>query len=418
MARPYARITPRPTETKANVPQLFPFRGTRYAGISDVTAVSAPPYDVIDDDELAALEQLDPHNAVRLILPRDTDRLDRYSAAAETLRAWLDADILKVDESEHLYAYRMTYADSAGRARQTLGVIGALELPPTATYADVLPHERTLPKARSDRLSLLRATRANFDPIWVLSLSPGLTDAIGAPHATATAGDAKGTLHEVAPLDASAAAAVMQQMTSAATVLADGHHRFETACTYRDEHPENPGANRIMALAVELAEDQLWVQAIHRIIEGAPDLRSRLPPDVGVEAVGEVTPETVAALVARIEEEHALGLVDGKGLALLRPDRGSLDAALVDVPTPLHGVGSVTFDALIRPRLGEATLSYRADAATVAALVNKDPAKSAVLLPPVSVPQIRAVAQAGERMPEKTTFFAPKPRTGMVMRSL
>lgn len=399
------------------MPQLLPFRGTRYAGVSDVTALSAPPYDVIDDDEQIELEAADPHNAVRLILPRDTPPLDRYSAAAATLREWLDAGILAVDDADHLYGYRMTFEDAVGRERTTHGVIGAMELPPTGAYGDVLPHERTLPKARSDRLSLLRATRSNFDPIWVLSSAPGLTAAIGTAPATASARDERGTLHELAPLDTATSAVVSQKLATGPAVLADGHHRFETACAYRDEHPDEPAAARIMTFAVELAEDQLWVQAIHRIIDGASDLRARLEPTFDLEAVGPNTPDAVASLVARMNDEHALALVDGAGIALAWPRRAELEAALVEVPDPLRGVDSVTFDALIRPTLGDATLRFRDDAATVATIVRKDPATSAVLLRPVSVPQIRAASLAGERMPEKTTFFAPKPRTGMVMRT-
>jgi uncharacterized protein (DUF1015 family) len=399
------------------VPHLLPFRGTRYAGVSDVTATSAPPYDVIDDEERAKLEQADPHNAVRLILPQDTGTLDRYSAAAATLRDWFADGVLTVDDAAHLYGYRMTYEDATGRRRRTHGVIGALELPPTGAYGDVLPHERTLPKARSDRLSLLRATRANFDPIWVLSLSPGVTAAIGEPTATASARDARGVLHELSPLDARTSAAVAEKLAASAVVLADGHHRFETACAYRDEHPDDPAAGGIMALAVELADDELWVQAIHRIVDGAPDLRARLEPAFDIEIVGPVTPGGVDTLVARMDAEHALGIVDATGLALLRPDAAQLDAALADVAGPLHGVDSVTFGALIEPRLGDATLTYRDDAATIAAIVGNDPTQVGVLLRPVSVSQIRAASLAGERMPEKTTFFAPKPRTGMVMRA-
>jgi uncharacterized protein (DUF1015 family) len=384
--------------------------------VSDVTAISAPPYDVIDDDERADLERADPHNAVRLILPHDTDQLDRYSAAAATLREWLDGGVLVVDDDEHLYGYRMTYEDETGRQRCTHGVIGALDLPATGAYGDVLPHERTLPKARSDRLSLLRATRANFDPIWVLSLAPGLTDALGIPVATATAHDAAGTFHEIAPLDVATTAAVTQHLASAAAVLADGHHRFETACAYRDEHPDDPAAARIMTLAVELADEQLWVQPIHRIIDGVSDLRSLLAATFDIEDVGPNTAETVATLGKRMDDGSALGLVDAAGLALLRPHRAELDATLADVPVPIRGVDSVTFDAMIRPQLGDAALSYRDSVASVAAIVAKDPTKAGVLLRPVSVEQIRAASLAGERMPEKTTFFAPKPRTGMVMR--
>ncbi len=107
--------------------------------------MTAPPYDVIDDDERAALEAADSRNAVRLILPRDTDGTDRYAAAAAMLAAWRADGTLAVDDQPHLYAYRMRFTDDEGRERETVGVIGALTLPAAGEDGGVLPHERTLP---------------------------------------------------------------------------------------------------------------------------------------------------------------------------------------------------------------------------------------------------------------------------------
>ena len=152
------------------LPNLFPFRGLRYRGGPDLSAVTAPPYDVIDEADHVLLEQTDPHNAVRLILPRAAGGRDAYECAAAALAEWRGDGTLVLDDEPTLYWYRMSWTEPDGAARATQGVIGALELPEQAGAGDVLPHERTLPKARSDRLALLRATRANFDPIWGLSL--------------------------------------------------------------------------------------------------------------------------------------------------------------------------------------------------------------------------------------------------------
>ena len=171
-----------PDESDASVPDLAPFRGLRYTTGSDLTAVTAPPYDVIDADERAALLASDPNNSVRLILPDDSSG-DPYEGAATTLAKWRADGVLEVDPVPMLYAYRMEAPRPAGGTHRTVGVIGALALPgqvvPGEALADdVLPHERTLPKAKSDRLALLRATRANFDPIWGLTLSTGLTELV------------------------------------------------------------------------------------------------------------------------------------------------------------------------------------------------------------------------------------------------
>jgi uncharacterized protein (DUF1015 family) len=421
------RQSPRPsTKENTRVPEFLPFRGLRYAGSADRSAVTAPPYDVIDDDEHAALERKDPRNAVRLILPReDGGTTDRYEVARAQLAAWQAEGTLTFDGEAAFYAYRMTFEDD-GATRHTIGVIGALGLPDKAGEGDVLPHERTLPKARSDRLALLRATRANLDPIWGLSLAVGLTAAIGGLAVEARAVDDEGTLHELAVLrDPDQVETIRGLVAGAPVVLADGHHRFETACAYRAEQPGDPGAAAIMTLVVELADEQLCVRPIHRLVHGlSPDgagdvpLRARLSEAFIVEDAGSNTPDAVHALVGRMHADGALGLVDAEGLAVLRPRDDVLDPRLAELPAPLHDVDSARFDVGARPVLGDATLGYRADAATVAALVDKGTADAAILLRPVSVATIRAAAFAGVRMPEKTTFFHPKPRTGMVFRTL
>jgi uncharacterized protein (DUF1015 family) len=410
------------------VPEFLPFRGLRYRVASepaDLSPVAAPPYDVIDDDDRSRLEANDPHNSVRLILPHDAADHDRYEAAARRLAAWRDSGILAVDDTAAFYGYRMTFRDASGARRVTTGVLGALALPPPGTDpsdAGILPHERTLPKARSDRLALLRATRANLDPIWGLSLAAGLTALLpldGAPDAVAT--DPEGVGHELWRLtEPTAVDAVAGAVASAPVVLADGHHRFETASNYRAERPStDAGAASIMALVVELADDQLSVGAIHRLVHGAPaDLRKRLGATFDMHDAGPNALDGVARLEARMHDAGGLGLVDRDGLALLVPRSAALAPDLDGLPAPLPEVDASRFDAGIRPRLGDAQLSYRNDAATCAALVEKGAADAAVLLRAVTVGQIRTAAFGGVRMPEKTTFFEPKPRTGMVFRAL
>jgi uncharacterized protein (DUF1015 family) len=317
----------------------------------------------------------------------------------------------------------MHFTDPRGSARTTTGVIGALGL----DHDEVLPHERTLPKTKSDRLELLRATRANLDPIWALSLAPGLSALLaaaatesGSGDPTATAVDADGVRHELwAVRDPGQLAAIGAAVTAAGMVLADGHHRFETACVYRDERPaDDTGAGRIMALVVELAPEQLLVRAIHRLLLGlAPGVaRATVEGLFEIRDAGRNDPEGVDRLVTAMEDDGALGLVDAGGLALLVP-RPSLDAHLATLPAPLRDVDSARADAAL-DALPRDALAYRDDARTVAAMVGRGDASAAVLLRPVAVDAIRTAAAAGVRMPEKTTFFAPKPRTGMVFRGL
>ena len=412
-----------------NVPVFLPFRGLRYrplaAGLTDLSAVVAPPYDVIHDDERDVLEGRDPHNAVRLILPRPHADHDEYAAAAGLLGAWRADGVLAVDDAPAFYGYRMAFTDADGRSRVTHGVVGALGLPPDGPgTGDILPHERTIPRHRTDRLSLLRATRANLDPIWGLSGAAGLAAIVGDPDADDDADernavDPEGVQHAAWPItDPARVGAIRDAVGSGPLVLADGHHRFETACAYRAERPaDDPGADAIMALVVELADDELWVAPIHRLAR-EPVSRARLDHAFTLDAMGENTPDGVAALEHAMAGRGALGLIDGDGLALLTPRADVVTPLLKVEPLEARSADAAVFEVAVMPCLDDAPLEYRSDAHAVADVVRRRDAAAAFLLRPVSVAEIRAASYAGVRMPQKTTFFAPKPRTGLVFRSL
>src|SRR5690349_2157150 len=191
-----------PGTRSATVADFSPFAGIRYQGpTAELAALVAPPYDVIDDDQRAALEATHEYNSVRLILPQDEKRDgDRYERAAGTFVRWIEEGVLARDPAPRFYVYRMEFTDPHGVRRHTRGVIGALTLPDPGQN-DVLPHERTLPKAKSDRLALLRAMRVNVDPIWGLSLGSGLTACLDDARPLASCVDRDGVLHELAAID-------------------------------------------------------------------------------------------------------------------------------------------------------------------------------------------------------------------------
>jgi uncharacterized protein (DUF1015 family) len=410
------------------LPDFSPFAGLRYdcntAG-ADLEALAAPPYDVIDEDQRAALESGAAHNAVRLLLPRDenTDG-DRYERAAAAIASWERQGVLAVDSAPRLYSYRMQFRDLRGEARHTRGVIGALALPEPGD-ATVLPHERTMPKAKSDRLALLRATRANVDPIWGLSLSEGLTDRLEPDTHLGTCVDPDGVIHELGAIDdPGRISEICARIGGAKLVLADGHHRFETACTYREElraggEPVG-GAGAIMMFVVELVDDELDIEPIHRLLDlpEPVDLVGRLEQAFDVVECGTNSADAIPALQARMTGEHALGVVVGQSLYLAIPHPEARATALGDEHPAVAATDAAVVEALVTPRLPEATWKFWHDAGAVAALVDKGAAGAAILCSPVSVAQTRAAAVAGARMPQKTTFFTPKPRSGMVFRKL
>jgi uncharacterized protein (DUF1015 family) len=395
------------------VPRFEPFRGLRYdRDRVSLAAVTAPPYDVIDDRQRAALA-LEDRNVVRIDLPVDEDGEDRYDVARRLLQEWQDEHTLVTDDEPTFTIYRMTFSDEAGVVRQTTGVIGALELwPPGA--GEILPHEQTTKKAKSDRLDMLRSTRYNLSAIWGLSLAEGLTDLLPTdadPDAEWT--DPDGVTHAVwtsrdRDRNGRIAALVLEQPI----VVADGHHRYETSLQYRDERRivDGPGtaADLTMCFVVELVEEELTVQPIHRLVTGLPDgasLPILLSEHFDVESTDDFAPDAVTRLV----ELGGLGLVDETGSYVLRPKAGAFDET-VELDT-------VRLEQA-RPALPAHEISYQHGVANVVEAVAEGRAQAALLMRPATVAQIQAIAHGGERMPPKTTFFAPKPATGIVLRAL
>lgn len=390
-----------------------PFAGIRYdLARSELGEVIAPPYDVIDADARAALAARSPANAVRIDLPDQADGPGRYEMAQQQLAAWLADGTLVVDDRPSFTAYRMVATGDDGREHRTTGVIGALELTPPGT--DILPHEHTTKKAKSDRLDLLRSCRANLSAIWGLSLAKGLTDLLPiAEEPLADLVDDDGVRHTVWRVDdPDTCAAISAAVAEHPVVVADGHHRYETSLAYRAEREAADGdagaAAATMAYVVELVEDELTVHAIHRLLTGLPadvDLEEALRP--WFEPVG--APSTDGPITAVMAEVGALVLVLPDREVLLRPrpealaDARDLDSSRLDVALAT---------------LPEHTLAFQHGVDNVRAAVASGAAQAGVLLRPATVAQIEATAHGGERMPPKTTFFHPKPKTGLVFRSL
>jgi uncharacterized protein (DUF1015 family) len=397
------------------VPRFEPFAGLRYAPGTDHDAVTSPPYDVIDAEQRAELAARSDANAVRFDLPDEADGPGRYDAAAELLDDLQRRGVLVTDDAPSLYPYRMLYEDEHGRTRHSTGVIGALELSRPGD-GDVLPHEHTTPKAKSDRLDLLRSTRHNLSPIWGLSLAAGLTDLCRMdtpPDASAT--DEDGVQHQLWRLnDPERIARITELVASTPVVIADGHHRYETSLAYRDERRQIDGAggpfDLTLTFVVELTEDELAVRPIHRLLHGAP---------VGADLVDALTTdhfdiETAPAdleLPDRMAKAGALGLVLPTGDAwLLRPRAAAF-------PEDMPDLDSSRLDAAVA-NLPGIELEYQHGTGNVLRRVAAGESAAAVLLRPATVTQIAATAHGGARMPPKTTFFWPKPRTGFVFRSV
>lgn len=397
------------------MPRFEPFAAIRYAAeVVDIQRVVAPPYDVISPARRERLAASDPHNVVHIDLPLEADGADRYVTAGQVFRQWQRDGVLRADPEAAYYVYRMDLEHGSGHATRTVGVLGALELSRPGE-GHILPHEFTTPKAKSDRLDLLRATHANLSAIWGLSPVAGLTDLLAKPEPLTDWTGSDGTQHQLGRItDPARVAAIRAAIADAPIVIADGHHRYETSLLYRDERRAassdgSAGAAEFaLTFVVELVESELTVLPIHRLIDEMP------------EAVDIVSALAEWFTLERIDLDHrtiAERMAASDGLCLVLAD-----AAYLAIPKPgamagVRDLDSSRLDAAL-VGLGPHRLRFQHGVDNIIAAVRDGDAQAGVLLRPVRVAQIAEIARGGERMAPKSTYFHPKPSTGALFRSI
>ncbi len=402
------------------VPRFTPFPALRYCD-RHLDNLIAPPYDVLSSTEIDALNAQDQFNITHVDVPRDAAGPGRYDAAGRVLREWIDAGVMEFDDAPTFTIYRMRFVDATGAARDLAGVLGGLEVVDEGA-GGVLPHERVTPKASTDRLDLTRATQANMSPVWGLSLASGLTDLLAEPGEHLSSVTVDGVEHVVERVsDPDRIAAIATLITSDDVLIADGHHRYGISRTYRDEvraasasgEGEEAGdsgaspAEDTLAFVSELVADQLSVEAIHRLYTDIDieSLRAALSGAFDLSDAGAPT----AATLAEMECDAKLCLVGPDGMGQwLTPRAGAFDdVRSLDGAWLEHVLAAVAH-----------TVSYQHGVSNVVNAVTSGAANAAVLIRPVSVAEIERTAREGALMPPKSTFFTPKLRTGLVIRTL
>jgi uncharacterized protein (DUF1015 family) len=406
---------------------VAPFQGERYAAVDRLSVLIAPPYDVIDPAERARYAALDRDNIVHVMLPEappGTPEDDRYGVAAERLAAWRRDGVLRRDTKPVLYVLAQDFTLPTGERLTRCGVFAAVAAEGYEPRR-IRPHEKTHAGPKADRLALMRATATNIESIFLLApdRDRSLANAVasvsqGKPDATAELNGVGIRLWIVR--DPS-----HFPLPSSPLYIADGHHRYETASAYA---LENPSADRVLALIVSAHDPGLAVLPTHRVIYGAGRDLDRLLPrwrdwfDVQPLAAGR-DPVTTLASLGR--DRTACLVADRSRILVLLlkpgalPDRlpslaqsaavRDLDVARVETLVVKEILGAGTSTPIVR---------YVADAKDALGMVQHGGAAVAVLLNPTKVEQVFAVADAGDVMPPKSTYFVPKVPSGLVLRPL
>jgi len=417
--------------------ELRPFRSIRFSprvirerGLSNVFA---PPYDQISPELQDRLIARAPENIVRITYPKK-DVADPYAEAAKTQTDWLAAGILEKERRPALWNYRQTFAEG-GRTHVRDALVGLVRLE-EYDRGTIRPHERTLAKPKADRLALLSATKADLELIFLLTRAP-LAAALGTrrtPDLSAESPD--GVRHDAFRISDYAAHVELQGLVkNAEAIIADGHHRYETALAFSKEPAAEklPGAKYKLCAIIDLSSSNVIVRPIHRLLFGMPDWRpvrtlhaardyfemkefdSPAEAHAALEAHARRFPAFVlhappskAVLMTLKEKPEPLPWPEGRSEEWKSLDVAALEVAFFD---KLLGVRT---DAIAQ---GE-RISFTSDAAAAIAAVDGRNAQAAILMRPTTVSDVEAVVGSGDRLPQKSTHFFPKMYSGLFGVSL
>jgi uncharacterized protein (DUF1015 family) len=342
--------------------EIRPFCALRYAAGS-LERLVAPPYDVISDEERREYLACDPHNIVHLTLP------DSEGDAARLLAEWrADGTLVESEPSYWWLEQRYVGPDGVGRTRE--GFVAALRLEPYAERV-VLPHERTHAGPKEGRLRLLRATRTQLEPIFLLWDGSIAIDGLGDADIEAEVG---GVASRLWRLDAEFGDALTEELRDAQLLIADGHHRYETALAFHDEDGRDASA-WMMVVIVPTDQEGLTIFPTHRVAQSINGVRG-----TPIDAPGDELPGLV------LYRDGGYELLEGEGL----------DPEVVD-------------------RLAPQGVTYTPSAAEAVAAVDRGDAQAAFLLRPTQIEDVWEVARRGDVMPQKSTFFYPKLTSGLLL---
>jgi len=430
--------------------EVTPFRGIRYRESIALDEVVAPPYDVIPEAQATELRERSANNAVHLdlpVAPGEAASDAAYARAAAAFEQWRAGGVLVRDAMPSLYLVDQTYRGPDGRERTRRGFVARLRL---ADFAEreVLPHERTHAGPKIDRLSLFRATHADLSQIFLLVPDDdgGVEAALGAaadatPAATAReARDGDGNLHRIVPLAGPEAERVVALLRERPLYIADGHHRYETALAYRDERRAagDHSADTLMVYLCSMSDPGLTVFPTHRLVRDLAvpplgELLDRLQPLFEVVGMPVQGHEACRTVLDGLGEQTDPGTVFGLYLphedacVTVRSRQPEAKQRLVASGFSPDAAGlsvTVLHELILREALGmdpvqaEKHIDYAKSVPDALSALAGGRYELGAFLNATLVSQVRAIADRGETMPQKSTYFYPKLLTGLVFDAL
>ncbi|MDE5860188.1 MAG: DUF1015 domain-containing protein [Oscillospiraceae bacterium] len=413
--------------------EIRAFKGMRYTNKGgDLNTLVCPPYDIISDSQREEYIKENPCNIIRLELPAGGD--GRYREAGDTLKNWLDNGILACDSEESIYVYEMKF-NANGERNSLKGFVSLVRLT-DFSEGIVLPHEETLSKAKEDRFNLMSETFCNFSQIYSLYMDDdgsvyNMVDGCSKGTPDMEVKDHDGTVHRMWKVsDSNVIKCVIEAFKGKKLYIADGHHRYETALKFhRQQGTESSGY--IAMMLVNMENTGLVVFPTHRIVKGLENFNvdsiiseCRQYFDIS-EAPGEERMQ--AALNQSYKDgkkSFAMYTGAGKCYVMTLKDEGAVKKLLPNMSDAYCGLDVSVLHSLVLERIfgidkenmaNQKNLTYTRSRGEALEAVDIDGADCSFILNPTKVSEIRDVALASEKMPQKSTYFYPKLITGLVM---
>lgn len=409
------------------------FRGMRYQNQQQLDKLVTPPYDIISPKQQEQLYNKHENNIIRLEygkeFPEDQEKDNKYTRAGAYLHKWLEEGVLQIEDKPCFYVYEEEFGLPDGSRKKIRGLVCRVKLQEFSENV-VLPHEETLSKAKTDRLCLMEATQSNFSQIYSLYVDkerriPQLIDqALG--EKTVSFVDEDGITQSLWIIrDDDTIAEIEKAFENKQLFIADGHHRYETALNYKKAHPDNPEAGYVMMFLIDLDNDGLVVFPTHRMVQNVEEfdgeqLAQSLKDCFDVEAV-----ERPDAALIENSPMPAFLFYAGKNFCwkLTLRDWSGMEKAFPGHSKAYQQLDVNVLHTLVLERLGidaknmamQKNLVYTRSLEEAVEKVDDGQFQCSFLLNATRVDQIKDVSLAGEKMPQKSTYFYPKLKTGLVM---
>lgn len=420
---------------------IKPFKAIRYdqSVVGELSKVTSPPYDVISPEDRIYYHKLHPNNFVRLVLgeefPTDNESDNRFTRAGRYLNEWLANGVMKEDAEPALYIYQQIF-EINGEKKTVRGFTTAVKI---ADYAEevILPHEWTLARPKSDLAVLIRQVKANLDCVYGLYAdADGVMDAVmdkvmaGEPIKKAV--DKNGVINLFWKLTDTAEIQKIQSFLADKQIaIADGHHRYETALAYHHEMQEKTGCkcgdcefDYVLMTLINVYEPDMTIYPTHRVLANLPeDAFAKL--DDNLQEMFETRASSKKTLLEDMAREGAIGMYHTGGAMILKPKPG-IESTLPGAEPSRKLELNVLHKLILEKHLGiddeklrnQAHIIYTRDAEEAFRLVDSGERQLAFLLNHIPVKSVLDIAQAGEKMPQKATYFYPKLLSGLALRKL